>query len=398
KAAAELRERFQTSLEEAARKERQRAKAARLANALADIDQLTAGTIHSFCARLLRERPIEAGVNPNFTEIDDVQDGELRRQAWHECIESLQAAGSPLLGQLHELGLTPQQLEGPFIRFADYPDVDCWPAPDFSDAPALPQVRAALRQFIQTIQQWPAELLEDPGTDKLLQPAAQLLRRYRAADLADPCDLHELLELVQRKKLENNDLRVKRWKAAGASSEAALAAWNDFKTAVAEPALKAWWARRYKLVVALFQEVQGHYDRLREQLGVMNFQDLLMRAALLLREHPHVRRYFSRRYTHLLVDEFQDTDPIQAEVMLLLTATELNERDWTRCRPRPGSLFVVGDPKQSIYRFRRADIVTYNRVREIIERYGQVVQLSANFRSTAEMRDWVNSHFERCFP
>ena len=67
-----------------------------------------------------------------------------------------------------------------------------------------------------------------------------------------------------------------------------------------------------------------------------------------------------------LIDEFQDTDPIQAEVMLLLTADDPSETDWRRCRPVSGSLFVVGDPKQSIYRFRRADIVTYNEVKRII--------------------------------
>jgi ATP-dependent helicase/nuclease subunit A len=65
-----------------------------------------------------------------------------------------------------------------------------------------------------------------------------------------------------------------------------------------------------------------------------------------------VRTYFRRRFTHLFVDEFQDTDPLQAEVVLFLTASDPEQKDWRACRPVPGSLFVVGDPKQSIYRFR----------------------------------------------
>ena len=95
-----------------------------------------------------------------------------------------------------------------------------------------------------------------------------------------------------------------------------------------------------------------------------------------------------------MIDEFQDTDPLQAEVMFLLTADDPKEIDWQKCRPEPGSLFVVGDPKQSIYRFRRADIVTYRKVKQIIEQNdGLIIPLSANFRSTKPLIDWVN----RCF-
>ena len=83
------------------------------------------------------------------------------------------------------------------------------------------------------------------------------------------------------------------------------------------------------------------YDRRRREAGVLNYQDLLMRAASLLRERTYVREYFRKRLTHLLVDEFQDTDPIQAEVMLLLTADDVAQRDWRACKPVPGSLFVV---------------------------------------------------------
>jgi len=112
-----------------------------------------------------------------------------------------------------------------------------------------------------------------------------------------------------------------------------------------------------------------------------------MRAAELLR-HEGVRRYFRRRFTHLLVDEFQDTDPIQAEVMLLLTADNPTEQDWRACKPVPGSLFVVGDPKQSIYRFRRADIVTYNMVKQIIQKNrGELLTLTCNFRTVPAITD-----------
>jgi ATP-dependent helicase/nuclease subunit A len=99
------------------------------------------------------------------------------------------------------------------------------------------------------------------------------------------------------------------------------------------------------------------------------------------------------------VDEFQDTDPIQAEVLLYLTSEDVDESDWRKLHPRPGALFVVGDPKQSIYRFRRADTATYNQVREIIvSKRGRVLELTTNFRSVGTICAWINTVFDDVFP
>jgi ATP-dependent helicase/nuclease subunit A len=87
----------------------------------------------------------------------------------------------------------------------------------------------------------------------------------------------------------------------------------------------------------------------RQRNSLMNYHDLLSMAAALLRENREVRGYFQERFTHILVDEFQDTDPIQAEVILYLTWEELTERSWQKVKVKPGSLFIVGDPKQSIW-------------------------------------------------
>ncbi len=158
-------------------------------------------------------------------------------------------------------------------------------------------------------------------------------------------------------------------------------------------------AARYSLIVKVLRPALVVYDRLRRDAGGLNFQDLLLNAAKMLREYPAIRRYFRGRFTHLLVDEFQDTDPIQAEVMLLLTAGDPNETHWRRCKPASGSLFVVGDPKQSIYRFRCADIVTYGEVKRMIEATGgRVVSLSANFRTRAPLVEWINQTFAERFP
>lgn len=131
--------------------------------------------------------------------------------------------------------------------------------------------------------------------------------------------------------------------------------------------------------------------------GTMTFHDALLRLRNMLRcdaeNGGRLIRHIAKRHSYYLVDEFQDTDPLQAEVVFYLTAQEPNP-DWTKCMPRPGSLFIVGDPKQSIYRFRGADVASFLRVRSIFEQgAGEVLYLSRNFRSTVKMREMFNDVF-----
>ena len=394
KAAAELRGRFQVALETAHRQaggERQQ----RLAKALAGTEQCYIGTIHSFCARLLRERPVEAGVDVAFREVDDLEDARLREESWEDfCARLVADDPEELLEGLDRLGLALRDLRSAFLRFADYPDVDEWPAP--TGQAKLPEFAPARKELVAYLDHmralWP-RLPEDPGNDTLI-PEYRDLPRIAAhyQDLADPVQLAEMLE-----RFGSAGIIQKEWTKTGhfakEDAKGELARWERFVAEVAGPALSAWRACRYGPVIKVLRAAARAYARLRAERGVLNYQDLLMRAAALLRGAPHVRKYFRRRLTHLLVDEFQDTDPIQAEVMLLLTADDEKEQDWRRCRPRPGALFVVGDPKQSIYRFRRADIVTYNEVKRIITRESPAVTLSASFRTSAPLVAWVNTVF-----
>jgi ATP-dependent helicase/nuclease subunit A len=168
---------------------------------------------------------------------------------------------------------------------------------------------------------------------------------------------------------------------------------------VVQPAVRAWREHSHSILMEVVVQAAETFRNRRWELGRLNFQDLLLRAAEMLRGNPEVRAYFQRRYTHLLLDEFQDTDPVQAEVMFYLTGEPLDEPDWQRLRPRPGSLFVVGDPKQSIYRFRRADIDMYNTVkRQIRQTGGRVIDLTSNFRSVGKICDWANQAFRGVFP
>jgi len=105
------------------------------------------------------------------------------------------------------------------------------------------------------------------------------------------------------------------------------------------------------------------YAEERRQRGLVTYQDLLVRARNLLRDHPDVQTALRAPVDLVAVDEFQDTDPLQAELALRLCAAVSGaEGEWRDLVPEPGRLCVVGDPKQSIYRFRRADIAVYSAV------------------------------------
>ena len=138
----------------------------------------------------------------------------------------------------------------------------------------------------------------------------------------------------------------------------------------------------------------GRYEQLKSGAGALDFLDLLVRARDLVRGNPLVRRGFQARFTHIFVDEFQDTDPLQAEILLLLAADDADETDWRRVRPVRGRLFLVGDPKQSIYRFRRADVAIYREVSQQLAAQGaRLLQLNTSFRSVPEIQACVNAAF-----
>ena len=151
------------------------------------------------------------------------------------------------------------------------------------------------------------------------------------------------------------------------------------------------------LVAVLREDLRAmvaEYEASKIAAGKLDFVDLLLRARDLIRDAPDVRRDLQQRFSHVLIDEFQDTDPLQAEILLLLAAADADESDWTRARPTQGKLFVVGDPKQSIYRFRHADIALYQGIKGRLCDWGaEVVYLSANFRSVPSLQQAVNGAF-----
>ena len=387
KAASQLRDRLRMRLDRDLRLLAAGAPRERVAAARDEIDRAFLGTIHAFCARLLRERPVEAGVSPDFVEPEEDEAAALRDASWLGALERLER--TPASAELVDLGISSARLSGAFRDLCEYPDVaavaEPVAPPDFSEA--LSDVFGLLDEIVPVLE----DLGRAGAPDKFAADLWTAHYRRRIQDLSDPAAAGAFLAIFAKPEITQY-----RW-PDGVGKKL-----SDRMKSLAgksiEPTLSRWYAHRHAPVVRFLSGAADAFRAERLEAGRPGFTDLLMLCRDMLRDHPSVRRHFRERYPRLLVDEFQDTDPVQAEVMLLLTASDLAERDWKKTVPRPGALFVVGDPKQSIYRFRRADIETYQRVRGILERSGGgVVELRQSFRSRGEICAFVNGVFAENF-
>jgi ATP-dependent helicase/nuclease subunit A len=384
KAAAELSERFQASLEAAARAA-QGDERTRLDAALSRLDSAFVGTIHAFCARLLRERPVEAGVDPGFAEMDEPENAAARAEAWERYAERLFTDESPHLPRLTALGVRLEDLRQTYETLSDNEDVQPAIGPE-ERPPDFSAERAAVAAFLErAVADVPGDMPSGGWSEfqGAVRRAARLSALRDTSDAADFVKVLEALHRARKKATEAGRLRPAFETLLRETIETGLTRWRQFL---------------HPILMRAVAPASTEYAAWRRRNGRLNFQDLLLLARDLLREHPQVRRAFQDRFLPILVDEFQDTDPIQAEVLFYLAGSETDEKDWKKLAPLPGKLFVVGDPKQSIYRFRRADIETYAAVRARMEKCGRVLTLSANFRSTGRLCDWINRAFAREFP
>ncbi len=399
-AAAELRQRFQVALErEAARFDPEDPRRRLLEEAIQGIDRAFLGTIHSFCARLLRERPLEAGLDPGFREVQETEAYRSRQKSWTDFLERLAADGDPRLRQLNRLGIPPSRLQKAFGRLVDNPDVDfVHESVEPPDPEAVAKLRADFDELLDRA--WLLMRGRQPvaGWDSLGKRVRTLLYWRRSLDWEDPSVFFDAVARLHGVKTRPTQ---KTWSDYPAGKRQAKMLGEDIKRfgeagGEADRLLRRWWAYRYPAALGVAEAAARTYASERRARGEVTFQDLLVLSAELLRNNPRARLELGKRYRRVLVDEFQDTDPLQAEILLLLASDpDTNGNDWRDVVPRPGALFVVGDPKQSIYRFRRADISLYEFVKRRFEAFGEILHLEANFRSLEDFGELVQGVFDR---
>lgn len=373
---------------------------AHLDRALGELEAAKIGTIHAFCADILRERPVEARVDPLF----EVAAEDESERLYDDCFERFfQAAlADPPEGIRRVLRRRKQGVgaEGPKrqLRDAGYKLIQQrdfsaeWSRPPFDREAELDRVMrelaelAALAPLAQT-QNYLVQHLET-----VARTIDEISRREAVREGRDYDGLEAELRAVLR-------LRSWGWQGSGKSFSrdilrADVLSRRDAVKANLESVLDRCDA---DLAACLFRDLWplvSRFEETKARTGRLDFLDLLLETRNLVRGDRVVREELQARFTHLLVDEFQDTDPLQAEILLLLAADDPGEEDATSVTPIPGKLFVVGDPKQSIYRFRRADVSLYEGIKaRLLERGARLVHLVTSFRSVPAIQSVVNASF-----
>ena len=385
-----------------------------LARADAALDEMTCSTIHGFCQRLIAPYPVEADIDPGAS----VMDRDQAEVAFAEIVDDWlrDELGGEEGGLLAELVLHDPDATIALIRtvlehlrrhrgFAPY---------ELGDLALLAgEFRAAVDGLAGFLDEAEAE---EPETAVIAGQFQELAAEVAAALPTDtPAAIVALLVMAPHPDLctGSGAFRAYRYKgkwgvaakraglakadaerlndAASAHYALCCATWSALQQAVAAHVLAG--------LVPLVAPVMDLFREYKRAAALLDFDDLIFSARDLLRDHDEVRCALAARFRHVLVDEFQDTDPLQTEIFWRLCGEPPGDGDagdWTAFALRPGALFLVGDPKQAIYRFRGADIAAYVRAREAF-RAGDadaVLSIATNFRSRAPIVDYVNARFE----
>ncbi|MCR8493469.1 UvrD-helicase domain-containing protein [Brucella anthropi] len=383
-----------------------------LAAASAAIDEITCSTIHGFCQRLIKPYPAEADIDPGAGVMDrnqadltflEIVDGWLR--------ERLSGGQGGVLAEmvLHSPGETVALIHKIAENMRRRPTLIAPPAsPLHGRLTAFRQATADFASFMEGV------AAVEPETVRIVERLTEM-----AADVANgpnpatPAGLVGVLTARPHPDLCTKTGTFasyrKKGKWAATAKQAGLSKadgdrLNDAAETHYTSCCDAW--------VALAQAVSGHalaalidearpilqrYRDHKRASAQLDFDDLIFAARDLLRDHDAVRQALGQRFAHVLVDEFQDTDPLQTEIFWRLCGEPVDDHDdWTRFQIRPGALFLVGDPKQAIYRFRGADVGAYVQARDAFRAQDadSLLSISTNFRSCASILTFVNERFE----
>jgi len=403
KAAGEMTARFYRELQAIAPKlegEEQR----NVQTALQNLHGTYIGTIHGFCGRLLREHAMAAELPPDFSVgLEGRDETEVRDRAWQAFLAETYTGRPRLIEHLQELGVELEEL-GPFFEtLCKYPELEF-----YTDAPPeSPDLTGAVREAKRVLREWQPRRPDMPTKDrddvqKAFDRAVAMLKHHPLERPAQQAKFLGFFEGAYSEGSMNRKLKVGRWNGNEVDPKVLRdELFPDLVTEVIRPVLRPWQAYVHEKLAEAVRPAVGMYREMRREEGSLTHHDVLLLTRNLLRKNEEVRAQAQRSVSHLLVDEFQDTDPLQAQILFYLTSEDSGQDDWRKCVPRPGSLFIVGDDKQSIYRFRRADKAVFDqvadRLEELEEPHGEVVDLVTNFRSYGTLLKGWNDAFDEIF-
>ena len=323
-------------------------------------------TIHGFCARLLRAHALTAGIDPEFRVLDGVESERLALDAFDRALGDFLGGGEDPERLRLIAAYTPDRLAD-MVRTAythqrsrghaepELPEID--PPRPAGEREALTQAAAGALAEIDS-----AEGAAVSTAREKLERSTALLERLPAADVAEGPELKGLLISANANALKGD--RCEEYRAAHAAYLGLCVRHREYLDHV--------------LLRDLIRRYGSHYAARKRDRSGLDFDDLQLLARDLL-DDDGLREQYTGRFTHLMVDEFQDTSPLQNALLSKLG------RD---------NVFRVGDERQSIYRFRHADVDEFRRYKEAAVAAGRDERITVNFRSRGEVLDAVNLVFD----
>jgi len=354
----------------------------RAAAAIEVLERAQVSTLHALCTTMLQERPLECGVAPGFRIADESETDAIFAASWDEWLAERLGAGDADLAEAIRADIPlesafefgeKRSLRGLARSLLEQRDLD----PIVSEA--APDPAAWRREIEERCVRGLALASEVKAADTLAPKLLSLAEFAAGARGLEGDDLARYLARIP--KIAGRTGQKPKWPSEESLEEARrIAFWTTEVSAAWTAALGS---RLHARLVRSLLGVIHLYEAKKRVLGVLDFLDLLLEARNALRDSAAVRNYFAGRFRYLIIDEFQDTDPLQVEIAQLLS------------QGVPGALVVVGDAKQSIYRFRRAEVSLLRRLtEEASDRPGHaVLHLTQNFRSRAAILRFVNRAF-----
>ena len=361
-------------------------RAARLALALRELPAMSVGTIHGYAAALLRLHPLEAGVDPDFGVLDEERAGELLSAASLQgAMAALDRGDAPSRALARALsgarGLAEEAAS--LVRERATRGLAGAPEGVPGDPAEFDRERTELLAAASDLAALAASATTATGREALAALGACLAGVRGSPRRDGPWD--------EAERLSDLPASLKGWRTGRRDPPGLLAARDRLAEAARVLPLAAAEIAAAPVAAAmavLVGEVERRYAESKARVGVLDFDDLLLRVRDLLRDVPAVRAEVRARVRALLVDEYQDVNGLQAEIFDLVAGAA---GEGTRAGPAPLRV-AVGDAKQSIYRFRGADVTVFA---SLIERLsaggGQVVHLRENHRSTPGVVGFVNT-------
>ncbi len=388
KAAGDLKQRLRAMLQTTAQTERVRA-------ALNALDRMTVCTIHALASEMLRTLPVEANLPPDFIALDELQqrarlsqfrDNWLAAALDRDVPRAFEIADACGWNLLDSGGSGVAALYNELVQARIRPAEIVFVA---ADGDALNSIAA---DMIAAAQRFLAHAgncrVQDDGMMLVIEGVRSWLQEQ-------PAEIYSVTGARWLRALRLGNSRT--GKQENWCDKQAIAAVRDAQAQLADISAQVRSTLVNNIVHELVTWIGPGIDEYRAALrvqGALGFDDLLLYCRDMLRDSRIARDFFKKQYDHIHIDEFQDTDPLQVEIAFYLCEQDGDfAADWRNVSLKPGKLFIVGDPKQSIYRFRGADMLVYRDVAQRIAEAGRVLAISTNFRSRPSIVREVNALF-----